>query len=399
MEELQKKLDDLKAGLSGTMDQKAKDIFKTEIKSFEDKIAALEAKAIDVKGLKDGIAALQTSLADMEAKAAANQEAIDNFSVYISRGLQPEGKKSLGQVYAEAIEKHASDIAKVTKGRSFKMDIDLKAVGNMTLGVNLTGTSVLSQGTNAILPSTATNFRDLIPTVQSDTLVRSYYRETGSEGSISKQTEGSAKTQIDYDLTEVKTVTSYVAGFARFSKQLIKSLPFLQSTLIRMLMRDFYATENTLFYNTVIAAATGSGATSETENVKMIIDLIANQKIAKFAPSFVLANHAQIARLNKATYTSGYYEGSGGVVTRPDGSMAISGVTVAGVDWVADDKVLIFDAAYLERVEAEALSVEFFEQDGDNVTKNLITARIECLEEINPMFAQSIILKDMGNVA
>lgn len=398
MKELLDKLNELKDGLSAEMDIKAKEIFGKEIKKLEAKLAEIEGK-MDTKTLSESIDTLKASFEAMVAKAAENQAAIDKFSIHINRGGEPAQKKTFGEVFSEAIEKNATEISKVTKGRSFKMDIDLKAVGNMTLSSSLTGTSVLSRGTDAFLPGTQINFRDLIPTVQSDTLVRGYYKETGSEGSISKQTEGSSKSQIDYDLTEVKTVTSYVAGFAKFSKQLMKALPFLQGTLPRLLMRDFYTKENDLFYAAVAAAATGSTTTTETDDIKQIIDYIANQRTAKFAASYVLGNHKQIAALNKLTYTSGYYEGSGGVLTRPDGSMAISGVTTFGVDWVEDDKILIFDSSYLERVEAESLTIEFFEQDSDNVQKNLITARIECLEEINPMFAQSIILADMGNIA
>ena len=106
-----------------------------------------------------------------------------------------------------------------------------------------------------------------------------------------------------------------------------------------------------------------------------------------------------MGRLNKLTYTNGYYSGSGGVLTNLDGTMAISGVPIIGTDFVADDKILILDRDYIERVEAESLMIEFFEQDSDNVQKNLITARIECLEEINLMLLNSAIFADLGNVA
>ena len=167
-------------------------------------------------------------------------------------------------------------------------------------------------------------------------------------------------------------------------------------------MREFYSGttgENALFYATVAAAATGSTTTAETDDVKQIIDYIANQRTAKFAASFGLVSHTQLARLNKLTYTNGYYTGSGGVLTNVDGSMAISGTPIIPVDWVADDKILILDRDYIERVEADSLMIEFFEQDSDNVQKNLITARIECLEEINLMLLNSAILADLGNVA
>jgi hypothetical protein len=47
----------------------------------------------------------------------------------------------------------------------------------------------------------------------------------------------------------------------------------------------------------------------------------------------------------------------------------------------------------------EGLSIEFFQEDSDNIQKNLITARIECMEEFNLMQPASAIIGDFGNSA
>ena len=371
------------------MEQELKAI-EAGVKGFNEKAASLEA----------GLNNVNDTIKVLRDEADKNQKALDALvSASATQAKANQSKKSFGEVFSEQIAEEWKDLSSaLSRGKSgYKMQ--LKAVGNMTLAASLTGDSVVNYGANAILPSQSPNFRDLIRTSNSSTLVQAYYRESAGEGSISKQTEGSAKTQIDFDLTEVKTVTSYVSGFARFSKQLAKSLPFFQQTLPTMLLREFYKAENAAFFTTVSGAATGSTTTAETDDVKQLIDYIANQRVALFDASIALVNPAQLGRLNKLTYTSGYYSGSGGVVTAPNGSMTISGVPVVAAPWVTDDKVLIYDQAFLERVEAEGLMIEFFEQDGDNVTKNLITARIECLEEINPMFPASVIYADLGNIA
>ena len=118
-------------------------------------------------------------------------------------------------------------------------------------------------------------------------------------------------------------VNNYIAGFSRFSKQMMKSLPFLSQSLPRLLERDFFKAENASFFSTVSGAATGSTTTLETDDVKQLIDYIANQRSALFDASYALVNPAQLGRLNKLTYTNGYYSGSGGVVTAPNGSMTI----------------------------------------------------------------------------
>lgn len=380
-----------------------------EVKKFGENIDSLNQKlekfGNDANEGKKAIAEIREQLKGIDSEAKLQeldvkmQRQFDDLAT--KQKTQAPSKKSFGEAFAEGIESEFKAIQdSIARGQKHKFQ--LKAVGNMTLGNNLSGDSVMNYGRNAILPAQKTNFRDLIPTSNSSTLVQAYYRETAGEGGVAVQTEGSAKGQIDFDFSEIKTVNKYIAGFVRFSKQMTTALPWMQSTLPRLLLREFYggaAGENTTFYGTVSGAATGSTTTAETDDVKQIIDYIANQRTAKFAASFGLVSHAQLARLNKLTYTNGYYSGSGGVLTNVDGSMQISGMPVVPVDFVADDKILIVDRDYLERVEAQGLTIELFEQDSDNVQKNLITARIECLEEINLMFPSSAIFADLGNVA
>lgn len=173
----------------------------------------------------------------------------------------------------------------------------------------------------------------------------------------------------------------------------------MQTTLPRLLLRDFYKKENALFYASVVAAATGSTTTTETDDIKAIMDLLANQANANFNASYAIVNPSQMARLNKLLYTNGYYQGSGGVVSAPNGAITINGTPIISASWATDDKILIVDADYLERVETEAITVEFSMEDSDNFTKNLITARIECQEEVNLMLPSSAIYVDLGNVA
>jgi hypothetical protein len=397
LEIITKEVQDIKAGLASQIKTAVNEVAK---ETAIEQMKAVDAKIAEFKGMPNDVTGemLTKALSDVQVLT----KDFEQFQLDAKQGKM-DGKKTFGEAFAEVITKNAKEIGAVRKGNGFKVEMDLKAVGNMTLGANLTGDSVVSYNNRqALLPSTKVNLRDLIPTNPSGTLVSVQYRETAAEGGIGVQTEGSAKSQIDFDFSEVKTVNKYIAGFVRYSKQMNKALPWMQSTLPRLLLREFYSGatgENATFYGTVSAAATGSTTTAETDDVKQIIDYIANQRTAKFAASFGLVSHTQLGRLNKLTYTNGYYSGSGGVLTNVDGSMAISGVPIIGTDFVADDKILILDRDYIERVEAESLMIEFFEQDSDNVQKNLITARIECLEEINLMLLNSAIFADLGNVA
>jgi HK97 family phage major capsid protein len=263
----------------------------------------------------------------------------------------------------------------------------------MTLSGNLTGDAQASYAPNpAIQPAQSINFRDLIPTVRSESGLYVYYRENaGLTNNIANQTEGSDKGENNYSLTEVKVVNDYLAGFSTFSKQMLKSLPFLTQTLPRMLQRDFFKAENAAFFSTVSAAATGSTTTAETNDLLQLVDYIGNQKAANFVPSYALVSQQQMGKLLKATIAAGYYAGAGSVIVNPNGGMTIWGVPVISASWVTNDKVLIFDSSYLERVEVEGLAIEFSYENGENFQKNLVTARIECYEDINLMLTTSAI--------
>jgi ribosomal protein L9 len=371
---------------------------KSATESVEKMKAANEAAIADVK---NDVAEVKAAVVTMDEAAKKNQAALDHLIAEKSAKKVDNKNKSFGEAYneaiAEAFEAKQAELKEFQKNKNAKLTIDLKSVGTMTLGDNLSGDGVATYNQRqGLVPAQKINMRDLIPTAVSPTGLYVTYRETGTEGSIGVQSEGIAKSQIDYDLTEVKVVSDYIAGFARFSKQMMFQLPFLQNTLQRMLLRDFYKKENATFFSTVSLAATGSTTTSATVDAEQLVDWIANQLAANFDASFALVSYQQWARLLKTKPND--YSVPGGVVIDPSGNVRIAGVPVIGASWVTDDKALIIDSNYVERVETEGLRVEFSYEDSDNFQKNLVTARVECFEDINLLRTDAVIYADFGNV-
>ncbi len=343
---------------------------------------------------------------DLKAAVKANQVVIDQAAIMMkdSKNGNFTSKKSFGEAFAEKIEREFNDRAEEIKhfqnSRDAKISFELKAVGTMTNSGHLTGDGVASYGTRqGILPNQKVNFRDLIPYTQSPTGIYVSYRETGGEGAFDIQTEGQSKAQVDYDLSEVKTVSNYVAGLAVFSKQLMTHLPWLQNTLVRMLLRDFYKKENAYFYSTVASDATGSISSAETSDIKALIDWIMAQQDADFNSSFVIVKNSQKAALLKQLFDGGNYLGAGSVVGMPDGSINVAGVPIIGASWATEDKAMIIDTDFIERVETSSIRVEFSYEDGDNFKKNLVTARAECFEDLNLLRTDAHNYLDFGNVS
>ena len=373
-----------------------------EIKNLANDInAKFDANANALLSVKNEVSTMvEKSIDSVKAEIKAVKDELDRQAEEVSRKSAAKvSTKSIGEQIAEQLDSNMAIAEKELKSSGGSFTMNLKAVGNMLLSSNLTGDSVATYNPNqAILPAQKLNFRDLVSTVQSATGTFVTYKESGSEGAITAQTEGADKGQIDYDLTEVKTVNAYIAGFATFSKQMMKSLPFIEQTLTRMMLRDFFKAENASFFGTVSGAATGSTTKTATDDVEEIIQLIGNQKTANFNASYALVSPAQMARLIIGTYNKGYYAGAGAVVLNGVGGLTIFGTPVFEASWVTDDKVLIFDRDYIERVEVEGLNVTFSYENGSNFVQNLVTARIECYEAINLMLPTAAIYADLGNI-
>lgn len=349
--------------------------------------------AENVKGLQSDVNAkieeVKTSI------TVVKDEMQKQFDEIVAKQVKAEKKesKNINEAILEKLDGKFGELETALKSSNGSYRLDLKEVKNMLLSNSLTGDPVASYSNRqAIFPAQKVNFRDLIPTVMSTTGLYVQYREdAGNVNNIAAQTEGNDKGQNDYALTETKIVTDYIAGFSTFSKQMLKSLPFITQTLPRLLQRDFFKKENAIFFGVVSGAATGDTTTAETNDLLQLVDYIGNQKAANFNASYVLVSENQMGKLLKATIAAGYYAGSGSVVVSPTGGMTIWGVPVISASWVTNDKALVIDQDYIERVETESLAIEFSYENGTNFQKNLVTARIECMEDVNLMLASSAI--------
>ena len=400
--ELEQQLGELKSQLEKAASESAKAEVKSQIEAVERQISEFKSVGESVKTIEGEVKKISEWQVKKDEADKLNQEALDKLIADSknNNGSKPESK-TFSQNFKEAVEANWQDISsEISKGR--KAVIEMKSAGDMSISANLTGDGTPTYGQSPIiLPSQAINFRDLMPTTSSPNRTYIQHREkTTGEGAPAAQTEGSAKAQVDVDFEEVKTVNEYVAGFTRFTKQFARELSFFTQTLPRVLIRKFYEAENAKFWTDVVGTSGISTATgSETDDVKRLIDAIAYQLNSNYNPSYALVNPLQLARLNKALYDSQNYASAAGVVSSANGMLSIAGVPVIAASWVTDDKGLIIDRTYLERVEVEGLKVEFFEQDSDNVQKNMITARIECFEKVNLMLPASARYWDFGNAS
>lgn len=366
-----------------------------EIKSVSSKIdenkGAIERRFEEAKKLADQAnekleAEVKQLNEDLQKKGATLEEIQTQVKEMVAKSgrfktAENSEVKATREIISESIAEHFNEIKNVSKGR--RVEFETKVVGNMTASGNLTGSVVATYG-----PSPATrgrrkvHFRDLVQTIQSATGVWKFYRQDNpaGEGSFSNQTtHGAAKTQVDYDLTEVTVTTQYLAGFVRFAKQMAQDLPFLQTFIANELVEDYKRQESFEFFGSLRSAATGSTTAGASVYAEKLIQYIANLLNADYDPNGIVTTSANWATL--MTTKPSDYSVPGGVTISPTGEVMVVGIPV----YVANDtylgtssqKTLVGDFSKAAIIQAEGLSTQFFEQDSDNVQKNLITARTE----------------------
>lgn len=370
--------------------------FKTKNKKALDEIRDKADKAVSDKELQEKQAEAKKWFDDLNeevkkinediaAKGATVKQMQDELTEFkASKGRKYSGdgedvestRKLLKDAFADNFEHIKAQANEPQASHKFKV----KAVGNMTASGHLTGSV---QATYASQPALRgrrkLHIRDLLNVIPSATGLWKFYRQNipAGEGSFDFQTtHGALKEQLDYDFTEVTVTVDYLAGFVRIAKQMLQDLPFMQSFVSNELVEDYLRTEDNKFFGALYSAATGTAGTS-TVTVEKIIQAIANLEDRDYDVNGIVATNqvwAKILITKPADYSI-----PGGVTITPNGDVAITGVPIfkTNASNIGNDRILLGDFTKAAIIQTEGLNVNMYEQDSDNVQRNLITVKAE----------------------
>lgn len=351
------------------------------IKQLGDKIDAYKNETVskaDYDALKTELDNLKANgveksiVDDLTAKLKEVQDHANKLDMKL-QGQAPANVKE--DLLVKSIKDNFESISAVRKGNAFQT----KAVGNMTLSGNLTGAQPKDYNFDVVMiPGQAVNVADLVGTVNISGGTYTFPREGAGEGSIAAQTEGSAKSQRDYDFTMVDVNTDFIAGYTRYSKKMANNLPFLTSFLPNALRRDYAIAENSAFNTVLASAATASTEVITDQNkVEMLIAEIAKQQNSNYQVNGIVIRPSDYWDILITEKSTGAGYGLPGVVTVEGGQLRINGIPVYQATWLAANKYFVGDWSRVNKIVTEGLSLEFSETEGSNFVNNNITARIE----------------------
>jgi len=381
-------LDGLKTDLEKTLDEKSKKEIGLQIKALEDKLAESEK----TKGSD-----LEIKLKEINDAAALLKVEVDKLDVKLGKvtiTTPAPQTKSFDQVLAEAITEKTDDLEKFSRKEIKSFGIDIKAVGDMSTA-NVTGGSRYGQ---VMAPGIIYNQNRKI---HMDQVLPggnigpgnsfTFMRENGNgEGAIAPVAEGGTKAQLDLDLIESTVQIETVAGWLRFTRKAMTNIPGFISFLQNRLPEKFrkvldaqvlYGNGTTPNLKGILTAGNFVASTATLSDKlieKLITDIAVLEDTYERDANGILLRPVDYYNFfkNKAT-GSGEYDLPMGV-TFEGGVLRLFGIPMWASTAINTPDYVVGDFQNgAQLLTQEAMHIEFFEQDGSNVTTNKITARIE----------------------
>ena len=363
-----------------------------------DNASALESVKAELEATKASISVVKDEIEKLEAKQ--NRSKMNQVEV-----------KGFNATLADAIEQNTDSLAKLGRGEQKRSSfiLDTKAVGTMTEAVNLTG-DITRQYANQVyaLPSRKVHLRSLLPIGTINQGLFTFPYESGGEGDPAAQTQGSAKAQVDFDITMKDAPAQYIAGYVRISRQMLDDIPAMTSFLQSRLLEKYLVAEDAQLLNgngtapnlTGLTINATAAAGAATVDVEQLVQAIAQLESTNYSATGILVNPLDWAAIMNTKNTNAAYSLPASTVVTTDGSVTIAGIPLYKSTAIAADKFLVGDWSMGAQImQNQGISVQFSEMDGDNFTKNLITVRVEARIAFPIYYNGAFVYGDFGNIA
>lgn len=371
-----KELEELKALLEKT----ATDI--------DGKVLAMNAKAEAGEKIgKENTAELQQMLANYNTM----QKEIDDMALAMKRHGSPFGGegRTAAQLLTEHFEKSTAfeNFARIKKGH-FSIDIPEVKATQLTPAVAPGLVIQPTQVAGIIMPNLRKpTVLDIIPVAPTSSNAIHYVQEVGYTSNAAYVAEGELKPEDAAQLTEVTAPVQTLAALMRVSKQLLDDLPALLGYIMMRGPRKLsFVKENAVLFGAGGASLTGittvAAAFNPSADVKVqapnrvdVLGAAALQAtLAEYIADGVVLHSTDLFLLRSAKDSQNRYLFP---ELRESGTIADMRVTETRIA-AMKGKFLAGDFSIgAQMFQRQGLTIEMFDQDRDNVARNLITIRME----------------------
>lgn len=357
-----------------------------EAKGNWDQASKAEKEALEarIKELQEG-----KELSVKEIKALQGQ--FDELDIKLQElKKQPKAPQNFKSLLGEALEEKKSEFSVLSKTKS-KLDtaLELKAVGDLNFANFGAGAyDAITTETRPGLyqsPFSPLWLRNVLPNATTNSAAIQYLQENGGEGATAIWVDANTPTdkpQIDFDWELVTETVDWIAGIVRVHRGMLDDVAWLQGYISQQIIfgrQGLFVAENAKIIAELDANSVAYDGT-HTVFVEQLYEAAFGQlRDFYFTPTHILANHRDVVNelmLNKSA-GSGVYDLPVGTVLIINGQLTVGGVPVIGVPNIPQGTFYAIDNTQTQFVSRMSPEVRFFEEDRDNVIKNLITVRAE----------------------
>ena len=351
---------------------------------------------------KQALEEIRTQIAEIESKGFAKAEDIDKIREDFSslaaelkeKGGESVERKSFRASFAEAVAKSKETFEVAAKSYNSRLDVKVELKDMDFDNFSERGLEVLTTQTLPGIYHFAWDqmwLRNILPSITTESRTIEYLQEDATKNADAGHAdiwddtvpieELVAKPEMAWHFIDKKAEIVWIAGTVRLKRSMLDDIGFLRTYIPQQMVygkRGIFIRENALIlssFNTNSVAYDGA----KTNNIEKIYDAAFGQLLDNHhSPTHILMNHRDVVDLvlNKAS-GSGEYDLPPGVVSIATGRLTIGGVSVIGLPQFERGSAFVIDnrqSLFASRMEPE---VRFFEEDRDNVIKNLITVRGE----------------------
>jgi hypothetical protein len=375
------------------------EVIKTDIKN----VASLEAKG-QFEEAKKMHSELEGKLTK-SLEGMVSKEDFDKAENELKKSIKAFEDKTAKNVTFEGalmdnLTKSQNDLGELRKGALKSVSLDIyKDPGTLTTVNSIVGSNTVA-GQFAIF-----NNREIVPIARrsrhirevfgmgaTDDAVYPYLRETPKEGAVAVQNpEGAAKAQTEYQFTLVNATESTIAHWQKIGRQTLSNVRGLASFIQTTMISDLLLKEDAdlLFANGTNGAVLGvfsapltdadivAGFTTINPNLYDCIAAVAATLAAReYIASAAMVNPVDYWKMVIEKDQDERYQQN--VLFDAASSMLyVFGIPVIATTAIPAGGLGVADGRYVMPLQREGISLRFFDQDEDNVQRNLITVRAE----------------------
>lgn len=389
-EEMKNALDELKKGLEG----KSKEQVKEAIDAFEVKYAEEAKKAKD-----DTAALLDSKLTELKATLLSDikvvQDHADKLDIKLQKGdVKKQSQKTFGEQLAHEIIEKTDELNKFINKETKSFSLELKVIDDMSTG-NVTGGTRYGELMNTNIIDGTSRKVHMDQVLQGGSIGAGntfhFMRENGvGEGNPAPVAEGGTKAQFDLDLVESSVNIETIAGWLRVTRKAMSNIPGFVSFLQRRIPERFRKVlDSQILYGSgttpnIKGLLTSGNFIDQTTAVnkpvsEKLIDYISllEDTYERDANGILLRPSDFYGMFTQTASGSGEYDLPFGV-TIENGQARVLGVPIFTTTALTAGDIVVGDWANgAQLLTQEAMRIEFFDQDGDNVRTNKVTIRVE----------------------